>query len=221
VLIGIQTAILVGWLHHFKSTLSQQDLTTGILGIVSAVAVLLLETFEHSRIAQPSPLVSVFLLVTAVLDSVELVKTTPRLLLCGADLITRVLLLILESWPKTAYLKDASSYSPEETTGIIGKWLFWWINPVLFQGYRRTITEKDVFQMDQNMKSRYLEEEFVKIWSYCKCIIMLRDPAELDRQTKKARLPTFSILVAEMDLSLCYTSQAGTDGYAIWPSSFD
>jgi hypothetical protein len=125
-----------------------------------------LEAFEHSRIIHPSTLVTLYLLITIVQDGTEAVHVSASATLY-LDLILRIVMLSLEIWPKTSFLAGNNDYSPEETSGLIGKWLFLWVNPFLFKGYRGAIRESDVYPLDRKLKSKALEDEMLRIWLYC------------------------------------------------------
>jgi ATP-binding cassette subfamily C (CFTR/MRP) protein 1 len=75
-----------------------------------------------------------------------------------------VTLLVLESWPKTVYLKQRDQYSPEELTGVFGRAVFWWVNPILLLGNHSALQEKDLFPLDHALQSRVVEEEVTKLW---------------------------------------------------------
>jgi len=100
---GLALGCLILWTQQ---PLTRTSVPAAVLGLFAAVAVVVLELFEHSRIPRPSSLVCLYLLVSIVTDSV-LLRTLVRRsyaptisqLLCGG-LGLKIVLVFIESWPK-------------------------------------------------------------------------------------------------------------------------
>ncbi|MAD85034.1 MAG: hypothetical protein CL912_18905 [Deltaproteobacteria bacterium] len=54
--------------------------------------------------------------------------------------------------------------SPEATSGIYSRSLFWWFNGLMRIGYRRVVKKEDMFPIDEEMKSSFLTERAQKSW---------------------------------------------------------
>jgi ATP-binding cassette subfamily C (CFTR/MRP) protein 1 len=159
-LIGVQLGLLICW---SKNQLTRAALPSAILSFLAGIALLFLSRLEHSRAIRPSSLINIYLLVSLSFDTVQvrtlyLKHVEPAILgLFTADVVIKVVLLLLESMSKRSYLKAPyNSYSPETTSGIFNRSFFWWLNPVVFTGFRKILTLDDLFTSDPELQSEAL-----------------------------------------------------------------
>ncbi len=147
-------------------------LPTGVLDLLSTLALLVLSDFEHCRTTRPSAIIQSFFLFTILLDVPRL--RTAWLLddnyvaacLFTASFSLRVLLLVLESfqkWKRATVPPD--SIAPEERQGIFGRISFWWLMPMFFEGYRRDLSMDDLFAIDDDLKGPILYERLLQSWN--------------------------------------------------------
>lgn len=153
--------------------LTRTTLAAGILTLLSTLSLLVLSHFEHCRTTRPSAIIQLFLLVTILL---ELPRLRTAWLLDGDDqnmiacLFTVtfalwVVLLQLESFQKWNHVTfPPESIPPEERQGIFGRTFFWWLMPMFFKGYSRTISMDDLFAIDDDLKGTRLHERLLKSW---------------------------------------------------------
>jgi hypothetical protein len=171
-LIGIQLGLLICW---SKNQLTRAALPSAILSFFAGIAILLLSRLEHSRAIRPSSLINIYLLVSLSFDAVQ-VRTlylkhveAAILGLFTADVVIKLVLLLLESMSKRSYLKAPfNSYSPETTSGIFNRSFFWWLNPVVFTGFRKILTLDDLFTSDPELQSEPLLHQMQHSWNKCK-----------------------------------------------------
>ncbi|KAH6830702.1 multidrug resistance-associated protein 2 [Perilla frutescens var. hirtella] len=72
-----------------------------------------------------------------------------------------------ESEDNTAYeeLPGAEQICPERQANLISRITFAWMNQIMQLGYRRPLTEKDVWQLDSWDKTETLNDSFQKSWA--------------------------------------------------------
>lgn len=51
---------------------------------------------------------------------------------------------------------------PEFSTNIIARILFWWLQPVMYTGYKRTLEKQDLFTLPEKLKVDFMVEKFTK-----------------------------------------------------------
>jgi ATP-binding cassette subfamily C (CFTR/MRP) protein 1 len=143
--------------------------------LLSAFTIIILIALEHSRTTRPSTLISLYLIAAIVADGVQLrtlfgrkyVPIVARIVSASAG--TKFLLLLLESWPKTAYLlPNEDGLGPEDVSGLFVRDTFWWLNPLLLVGNRRLLSFKDLPPISQNLFSGRLQKRMTESWAKCR-----------------------------------------------------
>jgi ATP-binding cassette subfamily C (CFTR/MRP) protein 1 len=126
---------------------------------------------EHTRTIQPSTTTAVYLLSIIIGNSVQLRTLVLRgydptlSQLLSASLAFKVSLLVVEGWPKKKYLKPASAeYGPEETTSILSRSVFWWLNSLFWHGNKNLLISEDLFPLDHALRSVRLRERAIVAW---------------------------------------------------------
>ena len=78
-----------------------------------------------------------------------------------------MILLIIEARPKrNLLLHPYRNLSLETTSGFLSKIAFWWLNPLLWKGFRSTLTPSDMCQLEPDMYSMTLEQKFRTSWEF-------------------------------------------------------
>jgi ATP-binding cassette subfamily C (CFTR/MRP) protein 1 len=157
-------AVLTGFIW------SKLSFASFALGLFGSLAVVILEIYEHPRTIAPSTPILLYLSALIIQECVKIwiLWSLPE----GLGLLSfpfiilgfNIALLVLESWPKTAHLKQKEQYSPEELTGFYGRVLFWWINPLLLQGSRSTLQEKDIYSLEHVLQAKVVQHEAAVSW---------------------------------------------------------
>jgi ATP-binding cassette, subfamily C (CFTR/MRP), member 1 len=152
-------------------TTTKATLPSGILSLVSTVALSILSTFEHTRSIRPSAVIQTFFLVTLLLD---LARIRMEWLLDGnstegaiftATFALRMVLLSLESLQKWRHASvPVDAIPPELRSGVIGRTLFLWLNPLFMKGYSNDLSMDDLYQIDEDLKGAKLYERLLKSW---------------------------------------------------------
>lgn len=77
----------------------------------------------------------------------------------------KLLVLVLETRNKTAYLKkEYKEYPPEATSGVINRSFLFWLNPLFMMGYKGLLSLADLFNTDPSMASDMLRESMQAVW---------------------------------------------------------
>jgi hypothetical protein len=75
-------------------------------------------------------------------------------------------LLILESCANAPVLSvPGKQQSPEELSGVLGRTLFTWVNPILLRGYNSILTSQDLPPLSQSMKPESTRKAILKTWA--------------------------------------------------------
>ncbi|KAL1599876.1 hypothetical protein SLS60_007681 [Paraconiothyrium brasiliense] len=77
------------------------------------------------------------------------------------------LLLLLESLDKRELFRSDGDrrLPPEETVGLFGKRLFWHLNGLFREGYRKILKPADLYSMDADLASKERAETFQQTWA--------------------------------------------------------
>ncbi|CAG7955917.1 unnamed protein product [Penicillium olsonii] len=161
---ALQLAVLVYWaLNTEKRSLSHLRTSAAVLAFVDGVVLLFLSHAEHARSVRPSTIINVYLLFTLLFDCV-VVRT---LWLAGHDsaisgLLTstvaiKVFILTSEAWEKRSILlSQYQNLSPEATSGILARGVFWWLNSLMRTGFIRSLTYHDLLPIYDTLAARTL-----------------------------------------------------------------
>ncbi|KAM0429989.1 hypothetical protein ACHAPT_005995 [Fusarium lateritium] len=164
------TALLCWVLGPLPAPKSQ--IAAAVLVFVNGFSLALLSYVEHTRSVRPSTLINVYLFLTFFFDCV-IARTL--WLVEGTNLIAKVFtatvvikfaVLVSEAWEKRSILRaQYQSLSPESTSGILGRSVFWWLNPLMKIGFGRPLTEQDLYAIDTSLSSRRLIARAQECWS--------------------------------------------------------
>ncbi|ATZ47318.1 hypothetical protein BCIN_02g06110 [Botrytis cinerea B05.10] len=132
----------------------------------------LLLVLENKRSPKPSDLAVLYLLPSIICD-VLLLTMPPKiqaLSTASQPLLARCVLhsaiLVFESCDKRPSLGSSSNLqSPEESHGVLGRVLYTWINPILFQGYTNILVDQDLPPLSQDMKPEFIRKSMLQTWS--------------------------------------------------------
>jgi ATP-binding cassette, subfamily C (CFTR/MRP), member 1 len=127
---------------------------------------------EHLRSIQPSLLINLYILITLPMDAARARTLWLRggsLNLAAAFTSTvsiKLLILVTEAFEKRdILLAEYKDVSPETTSGIYSRSFFWWLNPLLRDGFRKVLTDEDLYPVDEDMKSEAVERRFKREWT--------------------------------------------------------
>lgn len=127
---------------------------------------------EHTRAVRPSHMLQLFLLVALAVSAVRLrtlvLMAYPARLLGAASLrvLLAAALLLLESLGKRALFASEQDrrLPPEETMGLFGERLFWYLNGLFRRGYRKILEPGDLGSIDASLTSDGIRTAFRDQW---------------------------------------------------------
>jgi hypothetical protein len=84
----------------------------------------------------------------------------------SALLAVKLLVLISEATEKRSLLfTPYSDPSPEVTSGLYSRGVFWWLNPLFRLGFKNVVNEDDLFATDRDLLSKSLKARFSRHWT--------------------------------------------------------
>ncbi|RAL04613.1 multidrug resistance protein MDR [Aspergillus ibericus CBS 121593] len=165
-----QLSLLVIWLlPHAPRT--QTSLAAAALSFFSSIALLFLSHLEHLYSIQPSFLLNLSLSLSILFDTVRarslwLASYTLLAAIYTASIAVKVVWFILESRSKQAHFIDKRTrYGDEEVRGLYSRAFFWWINPLLFLGFKERLSVDELPYLDQALSANVLHQSFSAQWA--------------------------------------------------------
>ncbi|RAH71082.1 P-loop containing nucleoside triphosphate hydrolase protein [Aspergillus aculeatinus CBS 121060] len=167
-LVGLQITSVVEWARH---NLTRTAIPAIVLSLVDSISITVLTALEHDRSLRPSSLLSIYLLLSTLFDAVQ-VRTlfirhfpSPLEALAAASVALKLVLLMLEAQSKRKYLKSPYRVvSPESTSGIFARTVFWWLNGLFLRGFRKLLTVENLFPTDEALNSSRLGRRIRRAW---------------------------------------------------------
>jgi ATP-binding cassette subfamily C (CFTR/MRP) protein 1 len=152
---------------------TRASLPAALLALAAALGLYLLSYIEHTKSIRPSSIIDAYLLLTLPFDAAQL---RTRWLRGGANVAengiasallgVKLLVLISEATEKRRLLfAPYADPSPEATSGLYSRGLFWWLNPLFRLGFRNVVNDDDLFAADGDLLSKSLETRFNKHWA--------------------------------------------------------
>lgn len=155
-------------------------IASSVLKLVSAVLMVVLSVVDHSKSPRPSVLLNSYLFLTLLLDAAQartlfLSSDDKKAEIAYSSVFTatvalKVGILLLEAHRKSRWIKwnDEKEHSPEETSGIFSLGVFFWLNRIFLEGYRKVLTVKDLYPLDSALDGQVLHDRFSSCMDYSK-----------------------------------------------------
>ncbi|KAF7954900.1 uncharacterized protein EAE97_000159 [Botrytis byssoidea] len=149
------------------------SLPAALLAFTATLGLCILSYFEHSRNIRPSSIINAYLFFTLPFDAAQLRTRWLR----GDDVAgnaistsilgVKFLHLILEAKGKKKILFPRYDYlSPETTSGLFARSLFWWLIPLFRLGFEGVVRDEDLFVADEELLSDACEDRLRKYWGH-------------------------------------------------------
>ncbi|KAK0643350.1 ABC transporter [Cercophora newfieldiana] len=168
---GLQLALLVLWSSPSSLYTTPVVVASSTLGLCVALALGVLSPLEHHKSPRPSFFITTYLLLSVLFDAARvrtawLVGENRQIAaVLSASLITKVLLLVLEAVDKRRFLVQSYHYlSHEATSGLLSRSLFWWLTPLLSDGWKRVLSVGDLFSISEKLASDRVAEDLQSVW---------------------------------------------------------
>ncbi|PQE04085.1 ABC multidrug transporter protein [Rutstroemia sp. NJR-2017a BVV2] len=152
----IQLVLIVLW-NTSHAPRTSATIASASLNLVSAVSLILLSHFEHSKTIKPSDIINVYLFASLLLD-IARVRTQWLLpnredsigLTLTISVLLKVVILCLEATEKRKHLVSTyRNYSRESTSGIFNHLFFWWLNPLFLTGSGKVLSFEDLHSIQR------------------------------------------------------------------------
>ncbi|KAM0814101.1 hypothetical protein AB5N19_14103 [Seiridium cardinale] len=175
--VGLELSLLilvaVGSFH-----VTTMFIVAAVLKLLSALFMITLSLVDHSKSPRPSVLLSSYLFLTLLLDAAQArtlflsSNEKPEMTyssLFSAAMALKAGILLLEAQRKSRWISwDEKEHSPEETSGIFSLGVFFWLNKMFLEGYRKVLTIKDLYPLDASMNGKLIYDEFSRNMDYAK-----------------------------------------------------
>lgn len=155
-----------------SSLRTRASLPAAVLALAAALGLYLLSYFEHIKSIRPSSIIDAYLLLTVTFDAAQLRtrwlrgESVAENGIASALLGVKLLVLISEATEKRRLLLSPyADPSPEATSGLYSRGLFWWLNPLFRLGFSNVVNDDDLFAADKDLLSKSLETRFNKRWT--------------------------------------------------------
>lgn len=168
-LLGLDVTDLFLWAH---STRTRASLASASLQFVSTLLLAVLSYTEHVRSTRPSLIINAYLLLAVPLCSTEARTLWTRYSASLASVqtataILKLALLVAEAVEKKEVLRPGfASTAAESTAGLYSRSLFWWLNPLFIFGYRGTLSNKSLLNIDNALLTKLVYARFKHRWQY-------------------------------------------------------
>ncbi|KAJ0373775.1 hypothetical protein COL26b_007972 [Colletotrichum chrysophilum] len=143
------------------------------LAIASSILFIFVSRLEHRRARAPSAVLQTSLLATIILDAARLPREWAYAYngglaianLLTVQLVIRAVLLTAESASKPAFITiPATKTTREELSGIFGRSLSLWLNPLFKLGWKKDLVTEDLEPVDEALSGERLLERLSTAW---------------------------------------------------------
>ncbi|KAF7958001.1 hypothetical protein EAE96_003568 [Botrytis aclada] len=151
--------------------ITRASLPAALLALIATLGLCILSYFKHSRNIRPSSIINVYLFFTSPFDAAQLRTRWLRgdyvvgNAIATSILGVKLLLLILETKGKRKILFQRYGYhSPESTSGLFARRLFWWLNPLFRLGFGGVVRDEDLYVADGELLTDACGDRLRKHW---------------------------------------------------------
>ena len=168
----VQLSLIILWASNSQVPSKRAGLAAAILSFVTSLIILPLSSLEHGKTLRPSMLLNLYLFVTLIFDA-AILRTLwlspfnmPIRGLFTASFCMKFVLVAMEAIEKRQFFRPGyEKTSPEESSGLFGQSLLWWLNHIIALGARQLIKPADLYPITTDMASEKLGVSFWKIWN--------------------------------------------------------
>ena len=149
--------------------------------LVAALGFCILSHLEHARAVRPSSILNVYFFFTLIFDSAR-TRTLWAIpgnripaIVFTTTVALKSLILLLEATEKRGLLRpNYTRYPPEATGSVFNQSFFWWLNPLLINGFGKVLSVEKLFPIDDALAVDSTEEKLHSRWNRCKLFVSLR-----------------------------------------------
>ncbi|RAK95436.1 putative ATP-binding cassette transporter, partial [Aspergillus ibericus CBS 121593] len=162
--------IAVTRLWSYENNLDDVAMYDAYLSAIAALGIVVISVLQHNRSVQPSSLVPVYLILSRLLDICQV--WTERCSPGNCQLVNLRACLggVWLAWDPQLrdwiwYQTLSESSTSEEHAGLLSRVFFYWISPVLKEGYNATLTLKGLPEIHSKLSSESLRRKALEAWS--------------------------------------------------------
>ncbi|OAL69956.1 multidrug resistance protein [Trichophyton violaceum] len=178
---GIKLVLVALVLVPGRALATRATVAAVSIAAATSASVAVLSYWQHRRSPRPSTPVSLFLGLSLLLDAVRartLWAVQPRVF-CAvfiAGIVSDLAKFVLELLGRRDDGSDGPGRLPAETVAnVYNRSVFWWLNPLLLQGFREILQAEELSAIDQRLRGG--EDSFLGQWEAAK----VKSPAALVR----------------------------------------
>lgn len=130
-----------------------------------------LSYLEHVRSIRPSTILIGYLLFSTIFDIVRcrtlwlVAPASPLTRLFTTSTALKAVTLVLEAVEKARYLpRGIWEGRPEETSSILNRSIFYWLNRFMIRGSRHLILPEDLYELDYKLTTNRLAHSYITNW---------------------------------------------------------
>jgi ATP-binding cassette subfamily C (CFTR/MRP) protein 1 len=186
ILYGAIQVLMLGAIIMPDTIKTNTTIASAIITLVSTFVLAIASNFEHYRNARPSSPISIYLVLTWVFDVAKVRSLIviehgkPLAYMQAVSAGVKLGLVVLELKEKRSWLTDPKSFpAPESTANFFNRLTFFWVNPLLLQGYRKPLNEDDLFEVQDQIVGEKNLLAFAERWEKCELILSIYKQATL------------------------------------------
>lgn len=168
---AVQLALVALWAKPSTSK-TTASVANAVLASAGALALAILSFVEHERSIRPSLVLQSYLSLTLVLDAAR-VRTlwlqsynNAVATVTTVSLVLKAVLVVFEAVEKRRILHPKwKSTSPESTSGLFSRSIFWWLNGLFRNGFKNSLSMEDMLPLDKHLTSGYLYDRLHAAWA--------------------------------------------------------
>ncbi|KAH9518524.1 Multidrug resistance-associated protein 1 [Bulinus truncatus] len=154
------------------------DILSPLCVLLTMCVVLIIIIMERKRGVRSSGLLVLFWLIYLICEiirlrsiikvAIDMGYVSPSIFIhYPCILFAFILSTIVDAKPEGSTLKDENQ-CPEKDSSFLSRITFWWFTGLVVQGYKRALTEKDLWSLNKEDTSEYVSAEFHRKWNLSK-----------------------------------------------------
>ncbi|KAK6540555.1 hypothetical protein TWF694_009346 [Orbilia ellipsospora] len=166
----LKLILAIAWTFR-APVLTRTSIAAAVLSFCEVLAIGIVSNYEHIRNIRPSSLLGIGLVLSIICDIIRartFIKIDFDNLLTAlftASIASKVSVLLLEAKDKRLFLRSPDTEKPpEETSGLFSRSVFWWLTPLLRNGYSKILGFSDLWHLDERIDAPDLKDHFYHTW---------------------------------------------------------
>lgn len=148
--------------------------------VVGASSFCALSHLEHTRAVRPSLILGVYFFFTLIFDTARartlwaIPDNRIPAIVFTTTVALKSLILLLEATEKRRLLRPMyTRYPPEATGSVFNQSFFWWLNPLLINGFGKVLSVDKLYPIDDDLAVDSAEKKLHSRWNRCMLSVSL------------------------------------------------